>query len=669
MIHNNNADSSSLLEGLEQQIGLVVQDPSDQNVRDLHRELVVLEEPWQRDKVLSIFLKIMRAVEKYISIRKRNAHPDALPFLGRIFTLLKEAADSPDMGSVDKKSRLDRAIEEFKVLKQKISSGRQVSGKADLDAGVEKLKVVILSVDWEISDATLQALEQEIGLLKRLCRSSKTYGLLLRMLENLGRYIASKKSQSHPDALSLLHSVFQSFEAMVLNPAMDITTQKNILADEIQAFQKFKKEISVKKSPMDDLLYAKTEKVTPADELLDEIMLGDMYEGDAPGLPSEEEPPEDLREVVPSRLNVQPIPEIESRLDAFFDEDEPLARSSMADEGDMVVPYMEEDGSQDEDDSADTGKVAHLLPEKGEDDLFPGEISGEDTDSGELSPVDMGELPSVDEEELSGRFQEALPDDLSSDTDAMVPFQFEDEYGDDEVVVDGGVSDQSDADAGMDITFEDLVGDGEGESGKELPGEDEAGEAEYLAKIEKCMDGSDIVGEPDMDEMEAALFRLKDLRKDDPEALVPVAICLSLLETSGFKEGNFREESLDLARFVLGIGDETGEGPAMEDRIYNWVNRYISLQDRRFAAMAALKTPEDADNEPVLEPDGIEALGNEAETMVSQDEAMLLSKTDAAGDAGEETVDESDSLESDGGEIVGKPGVWARIMGLLRGRQ
>jgi pilus assembly protein FimV len=109
---------------------------------------------------------------------------------------------------------------------------------------LEKLKSIVLSIDWEITDACLTDLLTETDSLMPRFKADRLTQTLLRMLNSLGRYIQKKKASAHPDAIKRIMSVYRSLEK-VCDPHQetDIKSKEQAIAREIVAFKKLKQQV------------------------------------------------------------------------------------------------------------------------------------------------------------------------------------------------------------------------------------------------------------------------------------------------------------------------------------------------------------------------------------------------------------------------------------------
>lgn len=111
-----------------------------------------------------------------------------------------------------------------------------------------ELDAIVLSLDWEITDENLEKLLNEIERLKALYKDARLPYMFLQLHGSVGKYIASKKVDAHPDSIKLLHSVHAGLEKVLMNPDMDETEKKKILSEEVKKFKGLKHQIMLTKS-------------------------------------------------------------------------------------------------------------------------------------------------------------------------------------------------------------------------------------------------------------------------------------------------------------------------------------------------------------------------------------------------------------------------------------
>ena len=127
-----------------------------------------------------------------------------------------------------------------------------------------ELDAIVLSLDWEITDENLEKLLNEIERLKALYKDSRLPYMFLQLHGSVGKYIASKKVDAHPDSIKLLHSVHAGLETILMNPDMDETEKKKILSEEVKKFKGLKHQIMLTKSMEPEEAEAESGKKTLA---------------------------------------------------------------------------------------------------------------------------------------------------------------------------------------------------------------------------------------------------------------------------------------------------------------------------------------------------------------------------------------------------------------------
>lgn len=114
-------------------------------------------------------------------------------------------------------------------------------------APMEKLKSLVLSIDWEITESCLTDLIEETDVLLPQHEDNRYAHTLLRMLRAVGAYIRKHKVQAHPNAIKLIMSVFASLEQLTDKDQTDEALKKRIVAKEIAAFKKLKAQVDAQR--------------------------------------------------------------------------------------------------------------------------------------------------------------------------------------------------------------------------------------------------------------------------------------------------------------------------------------------------------------------------------------------------------------------------------------
>jgi hypothetical protein len=121
---------------------------------------------------------------------------------------------------------------------------------ANADAPVDdlqKLKSVVLSIDWEITDSCLADLMQETERLLPVFEHDRFTHALLRMLNALGRYIQKRKASAHPVAINRVMSVYSTLERLIADSTLTEEQRRQLIANEIAAFKKLKQQVEARR--------------------------------------------------------------------------------------------------------------------------------------------------------------------------------------------------------------------------------------------------------------------------------------------------------------------------------------------------------------------------------------------------------------------------------------
>jgi len=152
------------------------------------------------------------------------------------------SAENVDTGSPEADKRMDEIL-----APEERSSGPTSAVQIDdgrVASPLTTLKSIVLSMDWEISDAILTEFIQELGRLKTVLKDDGILLKCLQLLEAIGKYILQKKAQTHPDSIRLLQSIYRDLEILLLSKGVSETARRNILADEIAQFKRLKEKLT-----------------------------------------------------------------------------------------------------------------------------------------------------------------------------------------------------------------------------------------------------------------------------------------------------------------------------------------------------------------------------------------------------------------------------------------
>jgi hypothetical protein len=118
---------------------------------------------------------------------------------------------------------------------------------------LKNLKAVLLSIDWEITDSTMDSLLNEIKNVEYVYSEDKIILTFLQLLGSIGRYVKANKGRAHPEATRVINSVYEALEKVALTDDMTRPEKERMLLEEVAKFKKLKELVVIRK----------TEKIEP----------------------------------------------------------------------------------------------------------------------------------------------------------------------------------------------------------------------------------------------------------------------------------------------------------------------------------------------------------------------------------------------------------------------
>jgi hypothetical protein len=110
------------------------------------------------------------------------------------------------------------------------------------------LKAVMLSIDWEITDSTMDSLINEIKNVEFIYSEDKIILTFLQLLRSIGRYVKANKGRAHPEATRLINSVYEALESVALTEGMSRPEKEKMLLEEVAKFKKLKERVMLRKA-------------------------------------------------------------------------------------------------------------------------------------------------------------------------------------------------------------------------------------------------------------------------------------------------------------------------------------------------------------------------------------------------------------------------------------
>ena len=156
----------------------------------------------------------------------------------------------------------------------------------DEETPISRLKSLILSIDWEITDEILMQFNDELIDLRDIWAGEKINLVYVQALEKISKYIYQKKADSHPGAIKLLLTLYHNLEKIVSSFDLTEEQKKEILLEDVKRFESLKRYIDKQPQTVDDSktdqlkLQKQTGNIGTADDLLDlkAIILGIDWE-------------------------------------------------------------------------------------------------------------------------------------------------------------------------------------------------------------------------------------------------------------------------------------------------------------------------------------------------------------------------------------------------------
>ncbi len=164
---------------------------------------------------------------------------------------------------------------------------------------LKNLKAVLLSIDWEITDSTMDSLLNEIKNVEYVYSEDKILLTFLQLLGSIGRYVKANKGRAHPEATRVINSVYEALEKVALTEGMSRPEKEKMLLEEVAKFKKLKEQVVLRKAEKKE---PEVVEVSPA-----------------PPAPSPEPSPERERipaTEIPAREESEPEPGAEARFAA-----------------------------------------------------------------------------------------------------------------------------------------------------------------------------------------------------------------------------------------------------------------------------------------------------------------------------------------------------------------
>lgn len=149
-----------------------------------------------------------------------------------------------------------------------------VSSSSVLYSPLKDIKSIVLSLEWEIDNKILAQFDAEINKLLALNEGNYTILGFLLILRFLGRYIRVRGTDSNQGSITLLLSVYDNLEDVILSEDMTAENKRAILLEDIKNYREWVDqidfEVSKHNSPEKQAIPVTREKKEPLPQWIQE---------------------------------------------------------------------------------------------------------------------------------------------------------------------------------------------------------------------------------------------------------------------------------------------------------------------------------------------------------------------------------------------------------------
>jgi pilus assembly protein FimV len=227
----------------------------------LDDELENLQSMWQGDKVAEVYLQGLKKIGNYIRTKGAYAHPNSIKLLLTFFYNFEKIISSEQVTGEQITQLLKADVRKFKILQYQITQSEiEPSAAPEIrlepsealkpdaiamttDPGASKqLKAAVLSLDWEVTDESLQQFNKTIAGFHGQVADNKPALVLVQGLQALGDYIADERADAHPEAFILLHAFSEALEQVLQTGDQALGQDKiqDLLVDRINRLNNLK---------------------------------------------------------------------------------------------------------------------------------------------------------------------------------------------------------------------------------------------------------------------------------------------------------------------------------------------------------------------------------------------------------------------------------------------
>ncbi len=232
---------------------------NDDILQELDDELNYLQSIWQDDKVAEVYLQGLGKIGNYIRIKGAYAHPNSIKLLLTFFYNFEKITSSDQISGEQITQLLKVDVRKFKILQYQINQNEieslpvtedKIERTETIDTSIasqgadvsKQLKAAILSLDWEVTDESLQQFHERLAGFHQSVAENKPALVLIQGLQALGDYIADERADAHPESFVLLHSFNEALEQVLKTDeqALERDQIQNLLVDQVNRLNTLK---------------------------------------------------------------------------------------------------------------------------------------------------------------------------------------------------------------------------------------------------------------------------------------------------------------------------------------------------------------------------------------------------------------------------------------------
>jgi hypothetical protein len=106
---------------------------------------------------------------------------------------------------------------------------------------INKLKKIVLNLEWEITDDLIEKYIEQINLLNEIFKDNKHLMLLIKLQYLLGNLIRTRKGDTPHYGFKMLRTLFNSMNRIVSEKSLTKNIKQQIIAKELERYHKLKK--------------------------------------------------------------------------------------------------------------------------------------------------------------------------------------------------------------------------------------------------------------------------------------------------------------------------------------------------------------------------------------------------------------------------------------------